>query len=338
MTARCNVLFTCAGRRVELLNAFRDALDQLGLEGQLLASDATRACPAWQLADVGLTAPRVDDPGYLPWLVEAARRHEVGLLVPATDLDLLVLADNRDAFAKVGTTVHVGSPSAVRACRDKAETSRRVAAAGLAPVQTCSLEEFRDEPFWPCFVKPVSGSASRGAERIDTQADLDVHIQRFGERLIVQEVLEGAEMTIDVYRGRDGTVRCVVPRQRLAVRSGEVEKGVTVHDAELIDTTCRLSQQFDGLWGVYCCQCRRLPGLEPRFFEINPRFGGGAPLSIAAGANLPLYLLQETLGQEVTAEIGTFTDHLLMLRYDQAVYQKLDCLDDLPGLDGPSFR
>ncbi len=338
MTARCNVLITCAGRRVELVNAFGNALNQLGLGGKILAADASPACPAWQLADVGLTAPRVDAADYLPWLIEMTERHEVGLLVPATDLDLLVLADNRDSFAKAGTTVHVGSPSAVRACRDKAETARRVAAAGLVPVRTCSLDAFRAEPFWPCFVKPISGSASRGAERIATSDDLYLHIRRFGEDLIVQEVLEGSEVTIDVYRCRDGTIRCVVPRQRLAVRSGEVEKGITIYDDDLIDATCRLSDQFDGLWGVYCCQCRRVPGQPPRFFEINPRFGGGAPLSIAAGANLPLYLLQEVLGQEVTANLGNFTEHLLMLRYDQAVYQQLDGLDDLPGLDGPSFR
>ena len=55
------------------------------------------------------------------------------------------------------------------------------------------------------------------------------------------------------------------------------------------------AEHLDGMWGVFCCQCRRSGTGPVRFFEINARFGGGAPLSIAAGANLPLYLLQEVL-------------------------------------------
>ena len=55
-----------------------------------------------------------------------------------------------------------------------------------------------------------------------------------GDLMIVQDYVPGAEYTLDIYRGRDGKVHCVVPRQRLAVRSGEVEKGLTVADADLM--------------------------------------------------------------------------------------------------------
>ena len=334
----CTVLLTCAGRRAALIDAFRAALRALGVEGRLLAADATAASPAVQLADEGLVSPLVRDAAYLPWLMETVRRHGVRLLVPVTDLDLLLLADHADAFAAQGCAVHVGAPEAVRACRDKAETARRVAAAGLCPVRTLDLAAFERAPFYPCFVKPVSGSAGVGAAAIEAPEALAAHVARFGRDLIVQDALEGREYTIDVYRTRDGQVRCVVPRQRLAVRSGEVEKGVTVADADLIDATVRLMGAFEGLWGVSCCQCRRGDDGRVRFFEINPRFGGGAPLSIAAGADLPLYLLQEVLGLPVTATLNAFTDRLLMLRYDSAVFTRVDRLDTLPGYDRPSFR
>ena len=39
-----------------------------------------------------------------------------------------------------------------------------------------------------------------------------------------------------------------------------------------------------------------------RFIEINPRFGGGAPLGIAAGADYPGWLMQELLGCANPAE------------------------------------
>ena len=143
---------------------------------------------------------------------------------------------------------------------------------------------------------------------------------------------------MDVYRSRDGEIHAIVPRQRLLVRRGEVQNGVTVRDEHLIDATRRLVEQLDGIWGAFCCQCRRAPGGEPRFFEINPRFGGGVPLAIAAGADLPLYLLQEALGLPITSQLGAFTDRLLMVRYDDALYRQIDDITQLPGYDVPEFR
>ena len=91
---------------------------------------------------------------------------------------------------------------------------------------------------------------------------------------------------------------------------------------------------------MFCCQCRRgAEGSEPRFFEINPRFGGGAPLSIAAGANLPLYLIQDVLGLPADDRpVDDFLDNMLMLRYDEAYFVRVDDPKSLPGYDTPVFR
>jgi len=180
-----------------------------------------------------------------------------------------------------------------------------------------------------------------GTSVIHSEKELNAHVATFGDLLLVQDYVPGQEFTIDVYRSRDGEVRCIVPRQRLVVRSGEVEKGVTRKDPQLMDAARRLAVLLGDLWGVFCCQCRRDPtsGVDGiRFFEVNPRFGGGTPLSIAAGANLPLYLLQEVLGRPITAEIGAFTDQLLMLRYDDAAFMQIDDLHSLPGYDKPMFH
>jgi carbamoyl-phosphate synthase large subunit len=331
---------TCAGRRVALMEAFRGAARKLRLRGGVVAADISRASPAYQLADAGVIVPRCDSPDYIPALLEIVRRRSIRLLVPTTDLDLPQLARRRADFEAVGCTPMIGSEPAVAACQDKALTSRLVRQAGLAPILTFSLEEFRRKPFYPCFVKPVSGSAGIGAAIVKSPAQLDAHLAAFGDRMLVQEHVPGQEFTIDVYRSRDGRVRCAVPRQRLAVRSGEVEIGITVKDAAIIEAAVRLASRLEGMWGVFCCQCRRPAGRgqPPRFFEINPRFGGGAPLSIAAGADLPLYLLQEVTGRRITARMGRFKDRLLMLRYDQAVFVPAGDPESLPGYKTPSFR
>ena len=311
---------------------------KLELTGKLLATDITDSSPAFHAADEGLIVPRIGGIDYIPALLKIVEQHKVALLVPLTDLDLRSLARHQEKFADLGCTVMIGSEPTVRICRDKARTNALLAAAGLKAIRTCTLSEFWDDAFYPCFVKPIRGSAGVGTGVIESAKELRAHIATFGELLIVQRYVPGPEYTIDVYRSKDGEVRCVVPRQRLIVRSGEVEKGITVKDEEIIESTVKLANLLEGLWGVFCCQCRRDDDGYPRFFEINPRFGGGAPLSIAAGADLPLYLLQEVLSLPITAEFGQFTDRLLMMRYDEAIFTEMDDPSHLPGYKQPFFH
>jgi carbamoyl-phosphate synthase large subunit len=333
-----NILFTCAGRRVALLNAFRRALARLDVAGKLVAADRTYASSAYQAADVGELAPPVGRIEYVPALLDLVAKHRIGLVVPLTDVDLRSLGRQKQRFADAGAVVMVGNEADIRLCRDKAQTNELFGRAGLGTIKTVSLKEFFDEPFYPCFVKPIRGSAGVATAIINNEKELRAHISTYGDLLLVQEYVPGQEYTIDMYRDRQGVVRCVVPRQRLAVRAGEVSKGVTVKDQQLIDASVKLAGLLGSVWGVFCAQCRRQEGGRPRFFEVNPRFGGGAPLSIAAGADLPLYLIQEVLGLPIAATIGEFTDHLLMLRYDEAVFVKVENLKNLPGYDTPSFQ
>jgi len=335
---RLNILFTCVGRRVALIEAFRRAMEQLGVTGRIIATDITSASPAFRKADIGEIAPHVGRLEYIRELSEIVRRHKVGLLVPLTDLDLRSLARQQERLAELGCTVMIGSERTVSLCRDKSRLNSVLRRAGLATIKTVGLKEFYRHPFYPCFVKPMRGSAGVGSGVCHDERELRAHLATYGEGMMIQEFVPGQEFTIDVYRSRDGQVRCVVPRQRLIVRSGEVEKGVTRKDPVLIESAMKLAEALDGIWGVFCCQCRRTGDGSPRFFEVNPRFGGGAPLSIAAGADLPLYLLQEVLGMPITARVGEFTDKLLMLRYDEAVYTVVDDLESLPGYKAPQFR
>ncbi len=334
----CPVLFTCAGRRVVLLRAFRAALERLGVAGPLIATDLTVAAPALHVADVAACVPPVRDAGYLDALLELTRRHRPRLLVPLTDLDLPILATSREAFAEVGCSVMVAPPGVIADCRDKHRFQALLARAGLAGIPTVTLEAFRAEPFYPCFVKPTSGSAGVGSARIESPAGLDAHVATFGPELVVQQYVPGQEFTIDIFCRRDGVVCAAVPRQRLSVRCGEVEKALTVRDDELIAAACRLADHMPGLWGVINAQCRRPPGGPPRFIEVNPRFGGGAPLALAAGVDLPAMVLAEVLGRPVAPALGQFTDRLLMLRYDEAIFTPIDDPASLPGYAQPHIR
>jgi carbamoyl-phosphate synthase large subunit len=329
-----NILFTCAGRRVALMESFRHAIAGLGMTGKLIAADLSSASPACHVADVAEIVPRAGCIEYIPRLLDIVKKYNVSLVLPMTDLDIRSLARQRAKFEALDCSVMIGSEESIKLCRNKAAFQDTLSAAGLATIRTMSLEEFRKTPFYPCFVKPLRGSASVGTGVIENDQELRAHVATFGEMLVVQEYVPGQEFTVDVFRSRDGTVHCVVPRLRMVVRSGEVETGITIKDKRVIEDATKISGLLGDVWGVFCCQCKCEVNGRPRFFEVNPRFGGGSPLSIAAGANLPRYILQEVLGIPIDKDID-FQDNLMMLRYDQAVFTVEENPESLPGFDSP---
>ena len=56
--------------------------------------------------------------------------------------------------------------------------------------------------------------------------------------------------------------------------------------------------------------------------EINPRFGGGYPLSYYAGANYPKWIIQEYLLNQSIIPNDDWKNNLLMLCYDKEVIVK----------------
>ena len=58
---------------------------------------------------------------------------------------------------------------------------------------------------------------------------------------------------------------------------------------------------------------------ELKGIEINPRFGGGYPLSYLAGGNFPKWIIQEYIYNEKLDYYHDWEDNLLMLRYDDEV-------------------
>jgi carbamoyl-phosphate synthase large subunit len=168
-------------------------------------------------------------------------------------------------------------------------------------------------------MKPRRGSAAKGNYVI---RDAD-ELRMLGKRVpdaIVQDFVEGREYTLDVYTGLDGVARCVVPRMRLEVRTGEVSKGLVVKDREIMTVGERVAKMLGECRGVITVQCIVTPQGRIRVIEMNARFGGGVPLAIHAGADFPKWILQEHLGRRPRINPAGFRDGVAMLRFDDSVF------------------
>ncbi len=320
------ILVSCAGRRVELIQAFRAAAARLRVELKIIATDRSPTAPALAAADIAEIAPEIGDPAYIPGLLDLIRGHQVRAIIPTIDTDLPILAAQRDAFEQMGCLSLIADAATIRICRDKIETFRFLRDNGVDTPATFLPHELpaTGSLRFPYIIKPRFGSASQQVHKLEGQGDLDYYLSR-GRDPIVQEFVEGDEHTLDVYVGLTGEPRCVVPRRRWQTRGGEVSKGVTVKDPAIMEAGRRVVECLGrSARGLVTLQCIVTREGRIRFIEINPRFGGGAPLGIAAGADYPAWLLEELSGRTPRIAFDGFRHGLCMSRYDWSVFLPLD--------------
>jgi carbamoyl-phosphate synthase large subunit len=261
-------------------------------------------------------------PGYIKQLLSIVKTNRITLLVPTVDLDLKLLAENGAKFAAIGCRVLVSSPQVVSICQDKRRTYRFLQKNGFDTPATMSISAAlsKKKLSYPCFLKPWDGYASRGNAVVHNRQELRLFAKRIPNP-ICQQYIQGAEHTCDVYVDFNMKVRCVVPRRRIEIRAGEISKGQVVKNPYIMSEAARLVETLGAGPGVITLQLfLTKKDDEVKFIEINPRFGGGAPLSIKAGANFPKWILQELLGQKPNIRFDGFKDGLIMLRYDSEVW------------------
>jgi len=318
------VLFTCIGRRVSLLRSFQEAAKKLRQKVSFCGTDTNHLSPALQLCDKAFLVRPTTHAGYLNQLLSIVRKHGVKLLVPTVDLDLRLLADHKPQFERLGCRVLVSEPDVIDICQDKRRTFGFLTKHGFGTPQTMSVRmalaaDRRGELAWPCLLKRWDGSAGKDIAVVNNRTEMRFFARRIPNAMC-QELIKGTEYTCDVYVDFGMHVRCVVPRRRIEVRSGEVSKGQIVKHGEIMDQARRLTELLQAGPGVITLQLFVTESGRIRFTEINPRFGGGAPLSIHAGADFPKWILQELTGGRPRIGFDNFTDGLMMLRYDAEVW------------------
>ena len=310
-----NILFTGVGRRIELVQAFRNAALVLNKELRIYGADMAGTAPALAFCDFTRRVVAMKDPEYIQNLLDICEADAIDLLIPTIDTDLLVLSEHKEKFNAIGTRVMISAPDKIRICRDKNNTSQFFLDCGLhAPMPVNNWKEYRGG--FPAFIKPKDGSSSINAFKVENEEELEVYAGQV-EDYIVQPFVDGHEYTIDIFCDWDGEPISIVPRERLQVRAGEVLKTQIFMDQQMIQEMENLCKAFKPCGPMTVQLIRDYAGID-WYIEINPRFGGGSPLSMKAGARSAEAILKLLDGEKVDyAE--NISDGEIYSRFDQSV-------------------
>ena len=256
----------------------------MALGHRVVGVDADASAAGAALATVGAVVPRADHVRFVDALVALAAAHGADALIGTVAEELPALAAGADRLAAAGVATWLPDPVAVEVCCDKAAFARALRAAGVPHPATADTPAALVTVPGPWVVKPRAGRGSRGVRLLDSRADV-VEAMRDDASLIAQTRLSGREFTADALVGRDGALVTVVPRWRDDTRAGISVKGTTFDSAE-VTTVVAAALEAVALTGPANVQGFVADDGRATVVEINPRFSGGLPLTLAAGADV----------------------------------------------------
>ncbi len=309
------VLLTGVGKRYDIVCAFAQ-------HATVVAADPNPLAPAQYAAHHRSAVPPIADPEYVPALQALCERHNVGAVVPLTDLDIEVLAQARAAGQ---LPAFVPDPEIARATFDKYEAHLLLTRLGLPSPPTVLPGEPIES--FPVMIKPRQGSGARSIHPAGDQRAADFFVDYVPEPTMVQKLMNGPELSIDCLSDLSGRCLNAIPRTMLESRGGESIKGGVIQDAELIDLGRRVVEAL-GVRGPCTVQVFRDKDIGLGITDVNTRFGGAFPAPMYAahpGRTYPELIVRMARGEQIAPHVGEFKAGVTFSRY----YWQLELDDQL---------
>lgn len=316
-----NILLTSAGRRGYLVEYFKEALQGIG---EVHVGNSTPLSPVFYYGDKSVVTPLIYEENYIPFLKKYCRENQITAMISLFDVDLYMLAQHREEFAREGVTVIVSAPEVIALCNDKWETFRFCRREGFhTPKTYCRLEEAKaaiaaGELSYPVIIKPRWGMGSIAVYQAENEEELEVLAKKvkreifasylkyesaFEEEVCVlfQEKIKGQEYGLDVIHDLEGNHCLTVVRKKIAMRSGETDCAQILEDEKVaaVGTAVGAALGHIGNLDMDVFVTEK----EIYVLELNARFGGGYPFSHLAGVNLPKAMVKWLRGEPLEQEL-----------------------------------
>jgi len=307
-----NVLITPAGSRIAL-GIIKFLKKEKNI--RIITADIDKLTPGFYLSDKGyLITPFSDKKNFWSDLKKIIKKEKIDIVIPALDPLLIKFAQSLKFFENLGTKVLISPPETIFLTRDKWQTYQLLKNTISFPKSF--IDKGKISISFPLFIKPRSGSGSVSTFMVNSKNELDFYYKRI-KKPIIQEYLEGKEYTVDCLADMEGKLLFCVPRIRLDTKAGVSIKGKVVKNKKIEEIAKKISQKIK-FTGPFFFQLKEKNNTL-KLIEVNPRFGGGMPLSTTAGPNIYALSVKLFLGKKIR-KIPKIKYGLYFTRFDEEIY------------------
>lgn len=313
-----NILILSAGTRNKIVQYFVKTLNGTG---KVIATDMSNLAPAIYEADKYYIVPKMTAPEYLDVVLDICKKEEITGVLSLIDPELSLLAENREKFEAIGTTVIGSSYALCEMSLDKFQMYSWLETHGYR----CAKSYMDKDAFYadvdagvityPVFVKPARGSASISISKVYDRETVEL-LFAHEDGLMIQEFLDGQEIGADVYIDMvSHEVVSIFTKKKLKMRAGETDKAVSFKDEKLFALIERFVKDA-GYNGQIDIDIFDVNG-EYYISEVNPRFGGGYPHAFESGADHMKLIVNNLEGKANECMVGQCENGTYMMKYNE---------------------
>ena len=320
-----NILLLSSGTRNKIVQYFRKTLAD---NGNVICTDMSSLAPSIYEADKYYIVPKMTAPGYLDVILDICKKEKIDGILSLIDPELSLLAENKEKFAAVGTTVIGSSYELCEMSLDKFEMYKWLTFHGYKCAKSyMDKEEFfadveEGKAKYPVFVKPARGSASIAISKVYDKETVEL-IFAHSEGLMIQEFLNGQEIGADVYIDMiSGEIVSIFTKKKILMRAGETDKAESFKDEKLFELIKKFVSEA-GYRGQIDIDIFDVNG-DYYISEVNPRFGGGYPHAYESGADHMKLIVNNLEGKANECVVGeNYEVGTYMMKYNEVMVRKI---------------
>ncbi|WP_022869735.1 ATP-grasp domain-containing protein [Yaniella halotolerans] len=326
------IIISSAGRRVYLVQWFKEALQQADIPGEVYVLDNDPGAAAAAAADRHFHIPAFTDAAYQGRLLELIDELQPDLFISLNDHEITVLSQSiGDELRSRGIVVPILDASAQIVVADKLATYRALRSVGVPTPKTVPLSDAVGaleliESSSDLIIKDRLGSGSSGLLRFGQEqahqwlntrgVELIEQDPARLDGLVLQQDLGGIEYGLDIVTPvRGGSVEGILGRRKMRMRHGETSAAITVPTDQFRGVAKALNAAL-GIRGTIDVDVIVTEDGTPHVIDINPRFGGGYPFCHIAGADIPHFMVASTLGIEPRTGWNTYQHDFLGAKHE----------------------
>lgn len=312
------ILFSSIGDQVEFIDTFRYAAGKLGVKVTFVGCDHSLEAPALYRCHRHYQVPKPEEEGYITALLHICKQEKIGLVIPRTEKDVLVLSQKIDEFEAIGTVILIANEELANLCSNKRWTRHFFEQCGLNCPKTVNMVKDYTQGFPAMFAALDSMDNLKQSIMIHDEKELYFNAAKY-DNYIIRPFLNGKMYEIDVFCNPDGSPVFITPRAKEDIEGKESARYRVVRDHKIVEEVEKIIQKLKPCGWMTIFMLREQNTNEDYFIRMEPWYHQASTVSVKAGADAPFAALSMMLGEPLTYKEDAADDNVIFTRFEKSV-------------------